>query len=277
MLDAVAAGGMPVLRVYRWVPAAVSLGRFQAEGDVDLDACARLGVEVVRRPTGGKGLLHGGDLTYAVAMPRPGGRGRWGRRGVRGAGRRADRGVGAAGGDAAIARHDGPAGPVCFAGQQGADLRVGDRKLCGSAQVRHGGAVLQHGSILLRAAGRTTRPTCSVPRRPRPRPPGTHAAQLRAATVTLEELGAPTDAGVVADALVEGFATTLDLDFTSRVEPPSSGRRCTSRRRRGHARPWPGGVPSRPCDAASAATRTSSGPTSARRVAARCPTRTSPR
>ena len=38
---------------------------------------------------------------------------------------------------------------MCFAGQQGADLRVGDRKLCGSAQVRRGGAVLQHGSILL--------------------------------------------------------------------------------------------------------------------------------
>ncbi len=50
---------------------------------------------------------------------------------------------------AAVARHDGPAGPVCFAGQQGADLRVGDRKLCGSAQVRRNGAVLQHGSILL--------------------------------------------------------------------------------------------------------------------------------
>ncbi len=218
MLLAVAAGGMPGLRVYRWVPAAVSLGRFQDDGDVDRDACARLGVEVVRRPTGGKGLLHGGDLTYAVAMPRP---------------------AGAAGGvdavyellagaliaglarlgvDAAIARNDGPAGPVCFAGQQGADLRVGDRKLCGSAQVRHHGAVLQHGSILLQRLAYDETDVF----RPAPGAREDARAQLRAATVTLEELGAPTDHRVVADALIEGFATTLDLDFTSRVEAPST-------------------------------------------------------
>ena len=58
----------------RWSPPALSLGRFQPDDDVDRDACARLGVDVVRRPTGGKALLHGGDLTYAVALPRPPGR-----------------------------------------------------------------------------------------------------------------------------------------------------------------------------------------------------------
>ena len=90
--------------------------------------------------------------------------------------------------DAAIARHDGPAGPVCFAGQQGADLRVGDRKLCGSAQVRRDGAVLQHGSILL------TRLPFDETDLLRPRPgcaagdPGRSSATP---TVTLEELGAP--------------------------------------------------------------------------------------
>src|SRR5438552_674686 len=56
--------------------------------------------------------------------------------------------------EAAIARHAGGgarpgAGPVCLTSMQGADLRVRDRKLCGSAQARRGGAVLQHGSILL--------------------------------------------------------------------------------------------------------------------------------
>ena len=71
LLDEVAAGAPPALRLYRWSPAALSLGHFQPDDDVDADACARLGVEVVRRPTGGRGLLHGGDLTYAVAMPRP--------------------------------------------------------------------------------------------------------------------------------------------------------------------------------------------------------------
>src|SRR4051812_37736880 len=70
-LGAVASGGPPVLRLYRWAPPALSLGRFQADADVDAAACARLGVEVVRRPTGGKALLHGGDLTYAVTLPEP--------------------------------------------------------------------------------------------------------------------------------------------------------------------------------------------------------------
>ncbi len=145
-------GARPALRLYTWAPPALSLGRFQSEAEVDRYACEQLGVEVVRRPTGGRALLHGADLTYAVAIPRPDGA----------AGkvdavycslatatrRRARRWLGV---QSAIARHDGGAGvgPACFTSMQGADLRVGARKLCGSAQLRRGGAVLQHGSILL--------------------------------------------------------------------------------------------------------------------------------
>jgi lipoate-protein ligase A len=228
LLDQVAAGAPPALRLYRWVPPALSLGRFQPDDDVDLDACRRLGVDVVRRPTGGQGLLHGGDLTYAVAMPRPDGA----------AGgvdavytRLADgliAGLARAGVTAAIARHDGPAGPVCFAGQQGADLRVGERKVCGSAQVRRGSAVLQHGSILLT---RLPFDETAVLRR-RPGAPQVTGAQLRDATVTLEELGASADPHVIADALVEGFAATLDLRFDLTVDLHWS-QRVTSTARRG--------------------------------------------
>jgi lipoate-protein ligase A len=220
LLDAVVAGAPPALRLYRWRPPALSLGRFQPEADVDVDACRRLGVPVVRRPTGGQGLLHGGDLTYAVVMPRPGG-----------AAGSVDAvyslvagaliaGLARLGVEAAVARHDGPAGPVCFAGQQGADLRVGDRKVCGSAQVRRDRAVLQHGSILL-----TRLPFDETDLlRPRAGAPAVTRAQLRDATVTLAELGASTDPRVVADALVEGFATTLDLDFGLTVDLQSSPR-----------------------------------------------------
>jgi lipoate-protein ligase A len=111
---------------------------------------------------------------------------------------------------AEIARHDGPAGPVCMATQQGADLRVGDRKVCGSAQVQRGAAVLQHGSILLdRLAFDETDLVV-----------GEHdRAALQAATVTLAELDAPHDPRVVADAVLEGFVAALDLDFT--VAPSS--------------------------------------------------------
>ncbi len=217
LLDAVAVGGAPALRLYRWTPPALSLGRFQPDDDVDVDACARFGVDVVRRPTGGQGLLHGPDLTYAVAMPMP-----------PGAAGGVDAvyellataliaGLARVGVDAAIARHDGPAGPVCFAGQQGADLRVGERKVCGSAQVRRGGAVLQHGSILL------TRLAFDETDLLRPRSGSTPVTreQLRDATVTLEELGVPPVPRVVADALVEGFATTLDLTFDLTSSPRS--------------------------------------------------------
>jgi lipoate-protein ligase A len=223
LLAEVAGGAPSALRLYRWTPPAVSLGRFQPDDDVDEAACARLGVAVVRRPTGGRGLLHGGDLTYAVAMPRPSGPDG----GVDAVYRRLAgaliAGLARVGVGAAVARHDGPAGPVCFAGQQGADLRVGERKLCGSAQVRRDGAVLQHGSILLeRLAFDETDLLVS-----RPGAPTVTRQRLHAATVTLRELGAPTDPHVVAQAVVEGFRATLDLTFDLDLTPRvgSSARR----------------------------------------------------
>jgi lipoate-protein ligase A len=204
MLERVAAGDAPALRLYTWPMPTLSLGRFQDAADVDADTCARLGVWITRRPTGGAALLHGADLTYAVAMPLPTG---------------ADPGVqpvydriaGALiaglrrlGVAAAIARHDGPPGAVCFAGQQGADLRVGDRKVCGSAQVRRHGVVLQHGSILLR---RLEFDECDLVTTTCDRD------ALRRATVTLEELGAPTDARSVAGAIAAGFGDSLGVSF----------------------------------------------------------------
>jgi lipoate-protein ligase A len=206
LLDEVAAGAAPALRLYRWVPPALSLGRFQPEEDVDDAACRRLGVAVVRRPTGGRALLHGGDLTYAVALPRPDGSAGTVDAVYRLLAAGLVAGLARLGVTAAIARHDGPAGPVCFASQQGADLRVGDRKLCGSAQVNRGGTVLQHGSILLeRLAFDETDVLVGAHDR----------AGLRAATVTLTELDAPSEVRIVAAAVIEGFAEALDLSFRS--------------------------------------------------------------
>jgi lipoate-protein ligase A len=71
LAESVAEGGAPVLRFYRWSPACLSLGRNQpAAGRYDLDALARRGWEVVRRPTGGRAVLHHRELTYSVALPR---------------------------------------------------------------------------------------------------------------------------------------------------------------------------------------------------------------
>ena len=62
------AGGAapPTLRLYRWRPACLSLGRFQRSGAIDRAACARAGVAIVRRPSGGRALLHDAELTYAI-------------------------------------------------------------------------------------------------------------------------------------------------------------------------------------------------------------------
>jgi lipoate-protein ligase A len=57
----------PTLRFYGWRVPALSIGCFQDyEKEVDTDACRRFGVEIVRRPSGGKAVLHEQELTYAV-------------------------------------------------------------------------------------------------------------------------------------------------------------------------------------------------------------------
>jgi len=60
----------PTMRFYGWEPAAVSIGRFQKiEEVVDLEECKRLGVDVVRRSTGGGAVFHDQEITYSVICP----------------------------------------------------------------------------------------------------------------------------------------------------------------------------------------------------------------
>jgi lipoate-protein ligase A len=211
-LDEVAAGGAPVLRLYRWSPPALSLGRFQPDADVDRDRCRVRGVEVVRRPTGGKALLHGADLTYAVAVRRPEGAAGHVDAVYRTIAAGLIAGLAELGVDASVGEERGPAGPVCFAAAQGADLRVGDRKLCGSAQVQRGDVVLQHGSVLLDRL-----PFDEVDLLAGEPPDAATRARIRAKRVTLRDLGIDAGTERVASALVRGFETALDVTFGSRV------------------------------------------------------------
>lgn len=216
-LDEVAAGADPVLRLYTWAGPALSLGRFQPDSDVDRDACRERGVEVVRRPTGGRALLHGGDLTYAVAMPRPAGEAGHVDALYRTIAGALIAGLAELGVTATIGSDRGAAGPACFATAQGADLRVGDRKVCGSAQVQRGAVVLQHGSVLL---DRLPFDELDLLTGPEPDPARAHR-DLRARSVTLRELGVAATREAVAAALAAGFASTLDLNLVSRVRNPS--------------------------------------------------------
>src|ERR1039457_4034277 len=67
LLDACARGEIPgAVRLYGLRPACLSLGRMQPLDDVDLEACARDGIDVVRRPSGGRAVLHDQEVTYSV-------------------------------------------------------------------------------------------------------------------------------------------------------------------------------------------------------------------
>jgi lipoate-protein ligase A len=59
---------LPVLRLFQWSPWAISLGYNQEPKEIDMGACTRDGIDVVRRPTGGRAILHAEELTYSVVM-----------------------------------------------------------------------------------------------------------------------------------------------------------------------------------------------------------------
>jgi lipoate---protein ligase len=140
----------PTLRFYTWSPAAISLGYHQRHWPADWDQFIWQGkpMDLVRRPTGGRAVLHQGDLTYAVIASVPGQRQQtyaylceFLRQGWRSLGWQLNYGQ---------AQRSYIHQPNCFATATAADLVLnnGD-KLIGSAQVWRQGAVLQHGSIRL--------------------------------------------------------------------------------------------------------------------------------
>jgi lipoate-protein ligase A len=145
--------GVALLRLYRWSPPCLSFGRNEpARARYDPHTIRRLGLDTVRRPTGGRAVWHDAELTYAVAAPCP----VFGslaatyieiHRVLAAALRQLGAPVELA------ARPTGraltPGAGACFAAPAGGELVAGGAKLTGSAQVREGSAFLQHGSILL--------------------------------------------------------------------------------------------------------------------------------
>jgi lipoate-protein ligase A len=146
------AGSAPAtLRLYRWQVPTVTLGRFQPESDVDLEACERRGVDVVRRPTGGRGVLHDDEITYSIVAGTADGIPRGTAASYRhlcGAVADAYRRMGVEAELTARVRGSRASG-ACYLHATAADLSLGAAKLSGSAQVWKGDAVLQHGSFVI--------------------------------------------------------------------------------------------------------------------------------
>jgi lipoate-protein ligase A len=150
LAESVRAGGPPVLRVYRWSPPCLSLGRNQPSAGYDRDEIRRRGLDVVRRPTGGRAVLHHRELTYSVAA----------REGVLGGPRQSyaaiNRALVAGLTRLGVPAHLQPAGteraPLpslapCFEQPVEGEVTAAGRKLVGSAQRTEGGVMLQHGSL----------------------------------------------------------------------------------------------------------------------------------
>jgi lipoate-protein ligase A len=145
----------PTLRFYRWARPTLSLGYFQAAADLPLDAVRARGGEIVRRPTGGKAILHEYELTYSLCAPEEGGLAGGPAAAMRaihealGAelGRQAGTPV-AIRGDARLLS-DAPGSAWCFEDSSPLDLALAGRKLLGSAARRRGGWILFHGSLVL--------------------------------------------------------------------------------------------------------------------------------
>lgn len=216
ILHALADGvGQPTLRFYQWQPPCLSLGYNQAWREVNTAACAQKGYTWLRRPTGGRAILHIDELTYSIVAPESEPRVHGG---ITESYRRLSRGLLAGlrglGADVFQAQEEKvvnrQAGAACFDTPSNYEITVAGKKLIGSAQVRRRGQVLQHGALPLRGDLDRIFECLQQPVDP-PKCPSLHDQAL-----TLEEaLSRPVTFDEVATALIAGFAEALNL----RLEP----------------------------------------------------------
>lgn len=189
LLDLAEAAGLATFRVYHWHPFCLSFGRHEpALRRYGRERVESLGVDVVRRPTGGRAVWHARELTYAVAAPS-------------GLGTLRDtygaihevlaRALWALGAPASLAdppeRTPTPADGACFARPVGGEVVIDGHKVVGSAQLRHRNAFLQHGSMLLEDDQSLVR---TLARQPKPVAPELPLARRLGRSVAFAEAAA---------------------------------------------------------------------------------------
>jgi lipoate-protein ligase A len=203
-------GGAPILRLYSFHPPAITIGYHQELGRaLDVEAVRSDGLDVVRRITGGRALLHEGELTYCVVAPSAAGGAavptdtylrisRALAAALRLIGVRAEVSRGAFGRKA-----PGAAAP-CLLSTTRYELTARGKKIAGSAQRAMRGAFLQHGSILLTPA------SARVARYAR----GSCDSLGERITSVSEELGREIEAGELRSAIRDAFAEAFRIEWS---------------------------------------------------------------
>ena len=216
---------LPTLRFYGWQSPAVSIGYFQNTfREVDVESCRFYGIDIVRRPTGGKAVLHDRDLTYAVVargndplFPND----------ILGTYRVISgciaEGLSRIGIKAEIADEERSfqgnwLKASCFSSPSRYELLVEGRKICGSAQVRSRDVFLQHGSLLVDF---DPFKTCAV-MLPHHHEEEKYIEQLwRSVTSIDNHVSQPVDTAMLCDVLRKGFEKVLGIQFVEQdLSPP---------------------------------------------------------
>lgn len=151
-------GQTPTLRFYGWEPNCISIGANQSFTEIDQSLASQNNIEVVKRPTGGRAILHAGELTYSVVMPKnPQYTGKELYQNISNAIVNGLRKFNPKLNNVEL-ENTNPnfaellkesSGALCFASTAKNEIKFNGKKLVGSAQRKLGTTILQHGSILI--------------------------------------------------------------------------------------------------------------------------------
>lgn len=216
LLQSVGGGAsLPTLRLYGWQPLCLSLGYGQRVCEVDGERIKTNGWGLVRRPTGGKAILHGNELTYSVTLPRDHELAQGdvveSYRRISEALLMALRLLGLSPASEQQAKGNTGLGPVCFEVPSHYEITADGKKLIGSAQVRRKMGILQHGTLPLHG---DLGLICDALVYPDEVSREEAKAHVRERAETLESvMGYRIEWQEAAAALVEGFADTFGIEF----------------------------------------------------------------
>jgi len=200
VIESVASGTSdPTLRFYSWKPKAISIGYFQGIRDeVDIEACERKGIDIVRRITGGGAVFHDREVTYSIIVPEghplapPS---------ILDSYRLICAGIIAGLAELSIKAEFAPINDIVCRG----------KKISGNAQTRKKGCLLQHGTILLHIDVETMFTVLKVPKE---KALGKMIDDVKARVTSLSEiLGSDIGFGEAEWALRNGFSKALNLDL----------------------------------------------------------------